>query len=524
MNGLNRRQFVSLSLGGLLPLFACGAAGPSARFTPEGFGAAGDGTRDDYDAFVRLIDAVNHAGGGTVELKPGRTYRLNRYIAPGSPAHDLVFSDCAGLTIIGNGARIRVKGDLDRTAASVRSLAGLTFRDCRRIVLARLELAGGVEQSRRSRGLTEPASHGLVFQGCSDVTIDDVIVRHFAADGLYIRESSRSDANGIRHASRDFRVRNSRFLFNARQGMSIVQLRGGLFENCEFSHTGYVDVAGNTGPYGAHSPGAGVDIEPNRTPASRIPMDVLTGDILIRGCRLAGNVGAALVAAKYVDSMRFIEDVTIDSCLIECNDGSAGGQDGFIFDVNNGVVRNCTLRMRDKTAYIGWYSDSTANPQFRRNTVFGRNPNANRPFFAVRPTRGSPVIEGNRFVGQQRSAKEGRGAWLLYLANRNAVFRGNVVFVPSAAFSRHSSGRAQGVVFTASALMEGNTYETDLRRAGSFFGVAYSDRTVVRRELFRGTRPGREDTIRPVNHSTGMPIPHDTRQRWSAPGKNGRPS
>jgi hypothetical protein len=497
---LDRRQFVSLSLGGLLPLFACGAAGPgpSARFTPEGFGAAGDGTRDDYDAFARLVEAVNRAGGGTVELNPGRTYRLNRYIASGSPAHDLVFSDCEGLTIIGNGARIRVKGDLERTAASVRSLAGLTFRDCRRIVLARLELAGGVEQSRRSRGLTEPPSHGLVFQGCSDVTIDDVIVRHFAADGLYIRESSRPDQNGIRRASRDFRVRNSRFLFNARQGMSIVQLRGGLFENCQFSYTGYVDVAGNTGSYGAHSPGAGVDIEPNRNPASATPVDVLTGDILIRGCRLTGNVGAALVAAKYVDSMRFIEDVTIDSCQIECGDGTAAGRDGLIFDVPGGIVRNCTLRMRDKTAYLGWYPDSDADTRFLGNQLYGRNSGRNRPIFAVRPTRGSPLIEGNRFVGEQRVPKDPRGAWLVFIDNPNATARMNSIFMPAAAFPAGGQNSVP-IVFARANLMDRNIYATDLAALGSSFAVVYAGGTRARNETYRGPLHGPRGTIRPVH-------------------------
>ena len=503
VNEFDRRRFLSFCFTGVIPLFACGAVGPSARFTPEEFGAVGDGVEDDYDAFAKLVRAVNEAGGGIVILQPGRTYQLDRHIAPGSPAADLVFSNCEGLTIVGNGARIRVKGDIHRSMPAVRSLAGLTFQDCRGIVLTRLELAGGVEQSRRIDGLTEAPSHGLIFRGCSNVMIDDVTVQHFAADGLYIREGPHPDPKGLRRASRDFRVRNSRFRFNARQGLSIIQLRGGVFENCEFSYTGYVDSSARTGPYGAHSPGAGIDIEPNRIPGGANSVDVLTGDILIRGCRLLGNVGAALVAAKYANSRRFIENVTIDSCQIECDDGTAAGRDGLIFDVPRGMVHNCTLRMRDKTAYLGWYPQSDSDPRFLGNQVYGRNPGRNRPIFAVRPTRGSPLIEGNRFIGEHRQPKDPGGAWLVFIDNPNATLRMNSIFAPAAAF-RASASPASGsklvpIVFARARLMEKNTYTTDLTARDPSLAIVYAGPTRIRDEIYRGSARGPRGIIRPIH-------------------------
>lgn len=501
MHEASRREVLRSTVAGILPLLLCGAAGRGRRFTPEEFGASGD--RDDYDSFARLVAVVNAAGGGTIALRPGRTYFFNRHIVPGGKAADLVFADCNGLTITGNGARIRLKGDFHRDRASVRSLAGLTFSDCRNIVLTNFELAGGVDQTTRRPDLTEAPSHGLTFQGCSDVTIDGLTVRHFAADGLYIREGGRADGDGPRQASRRFQVRNSRFLFNARQGLSIIQLRGGLFENCEFSYTGVIDTAGKAGPYGAHSPGAGVDVEPNRTPASAQPVDVLTGDIVIRRCRLVGNAGAALVAAKYAGGTGYIERVTIESCLLECNDGAAAGQDGFIFDVAEGIVRNCTLRMRDKTAYLGWYPESHANPLFSGNSVTGRNPRRNRPMFAVRPTRGSPMVENSRFVGEQRREMDSRAAWLLFIDNANALVRNNEIVVPAAAFRGRPASGSVPIVFARARLMEGNRYETDLADSAARFGIVYAGRTQTHNEAYRGRIAGPKGTFRPVWRRAG---------------------
>src|SRR4051812_20691178 len=42
---------------------------PLKNFTPEDFGAIGDGRTNDTDAFARMTAAVNSAGGGTVLLR-----------------------------------------------------------------------------------------------------------------------------------------------------------------------------------------------------------------------------------------------------------------------------------------------------------------------------------------------------------------------------------------------------------------------------------------------------------------------
>lgn len=421
---LDRRQLLVGAAASAFLATSCSAQAVPVRVSPEGFGAVGDGVTDDYDAMQRLVAAVNAAGGGTITLQPGRTYFLNRYIANGQAVADLIFANCRALTLEGNGATIAVKGDFARDDAATHSLAGLRFQDCRQVIVRNLVLNGNVDRTTRSGKITESPSHGLVFQSCSDVLIDGVNAHHFASDGMIIRDSKRTGLMGTRLASRQFTVRNSRFLFNARQGLSVTQLRGGLFENCDFSYTGFVDANGTVGPYGNHSPSAGVDVEPNNTPVHGDRMDVLSGDLTFRNCRMIGNFGAAFLAAKSIRGMRFFDQVTLDGCQLECGDGLTGGRDGFIFDAAGGSVLNCTLRLRDKTAYVGWYADSDASFRFVGNTVSGRRRGPGNPLLVVRNTGGAPTVESNRFVAEPPLG-DAPGPWLIKSNNPKAVVRNN---------------------------------------------------------------------------------------------------
>ena len=485
MTFTRRQLLIGCAAGAFTPVTACAAKAIGARFTPEAFGAAGDGVSDDYDALRRMIAAVNSAGGGAVAFAPGRKYFLGRYIANGRGAADLTFAGCRALTIEGNGATIAINGAFIRDDPATRSLSGLRFQDCQGVTLRNLTLDGNVNRTSRFAKMVEPPSHGLAFQSCADVTIDKVIARHFAGDGLFIRESKQAGLLGRRMASRRFTVRNSHFLFNARQGMTIGQLRGGIFENCEFSYTGFVDAEGTGGPYGAHSPSAGVDVEPDNTPTHGNRVDVLTGDIFFRSCRMAGNYGAAFLASKFLPGERFLEQVTVQSCHLECNDGLSGGQDGFIFDVPGGAVLGCTLQMKDKTAYLGWYRVSDADPRFAGNTVTGRNSDANRPIFAVRPTTGAPTIENNRFAGEQQQPKPAGGpaSAMVFVDNPNAILRNNRFELPGRGFRGGTVG-----VYLNARLAEQNTYEAEGGGSGPI-GIAYAGGTAMRGEIYCGTSP-----------------------------------
>jgi hypothetical protein len=427
-SALTRRRFIGgCVLGAMVPAAACSAAPPPARFTPEAFGAVGNGVQDDFDAFDRMVKAVNAARGGSIALTPGRNYFLGRFVTAANGVTQFSFMNCDGLAIEGNGATISVKGDFHRANKLDRGLSGLRIADCRNVAIRNLELVGHVDRMTREPTLNETPTHGLLFAGCSEVLVEGVTARHFAGDGLYIREGSRPGQNGAYAASRAFRVRNSRFLFNARQGLSIIQLRGGRFENCDFSYSGYVtpEVRGS---YGSHAPGAGVDIEPNRTPSTSRRVDVLTGDIEFQNCRMIGNRGTSFVAWKFGKRVgRILENVTLRSCHLKC-DESGPSRYGFIFDVPGGEVIDCKLEMGGRTAYVGWARISDASPRFLKNAVHGRHPHPGRPLLVVRATRGGPVIEGNRLIiSEAQALSAANRPSILVVENPNAIVRDNQI-------------------------------------------------------------------------------------------------
>jgi hypothetical protein len=251
------------------------------------------------------------------------------------------------------------------------------------------------------------------------------VSRHFACDGLYIREGMVANL-GRYPASRRFTVRNSRFLYNARQGLSVIQLRDALFEGCEFSYTGYADSASSAGGYGHHSPSAGVDIEPNATPYTPHPVDVLTGNIRLRNCRMIGNLGGALLAAQVHGAEATIENVIVEACILQASAASPSRY-GMIFDVPGGAITGCTLDMADKTAFLGWYPQSSASPTFSGNTVSGSG--SGRALLVVRRTRGAPIVESNRFItaGGPLRGRPGTGVQALRVDNPNAILRNNQV-------------------------------------------------------------------------------------------------
>jgi hypothetical protein len=447
---IDRRQFLVL---GSMACVSAPERAAGALFSPESFGARGDGATDDFAAFQRLAAAVSRAGGGTISLAGGRTYFLGRNVRAGNGVSDVIFSGCSGLAIEGNAATISVDGNFSRDVPSTRSLCGLRFEDCANLSIRNLELVGNVQLMSRTPGLSEAASHGLLFAGCSDVLVERVTCRHFASDGLYITASASAGRSGARRASRRFTVRNSRFLFNARQGLSVIQLRGGVFDNCDFAFSGYLDAQSSTGSYGAHSPAAGVDVEPNASPFTARAVDLMTGELDFTNCRMTGNYGATFLAGQYKDCARSLENVRLQSCRLSCNAQQTTGRYGFIFDVDGGLVANCTLDMYNKTAFIGWYPQSDADPTFRDNLVRG-DAGAN-PLFSLRPTRGSPLIERNRFVAQPRPQSGRPNLPLARFDNPNATVRDNLFVLPALA----GSPPVSTIVRLDVAAAQGNRYQ-----------------------------------------------------------------
>ncbi|CAA9485811.1 MAG: hypothetical protein AVDCRST_MAG39-440 [uncultured Sphingomonadaceae bacterium] len=308
---LTRRHLLAgAAAAALIPSAACAQAAPTGdlpTFTPEDFGARGDGRTNDTRALARLAAAVNAAGGGRVvfrratyvvgEQRP--TGRRDTYYA-WEPAPVLEFAQLTrGLTIEGNGARLRCApglryGTFDPATGAPRenkmpfteNLVATPYRymirvaDCSGPVLVQdLELDGNLDRLVIGGGYGDTgwqiAAVGLaLFNNRGPETVSGVHTHHHGQDGLYIDGLDREEDLTSRL------IRGVRAEYNGRQGCSIVGGRGYRFEECRFAHTGRAALSS--------APGAGVDIEAENGKRNR--------DFRFVDCEFVDNSGSGLVA------------------------------------------------------------------------------------------------------------------------------------------------------------------------------------------------------------------------------------
>jgi len=291
--------------GALLARSPAGAALPLV-FTPEQFGAKGDGVTDDTAALARLADHVSARGGGAVNFRraiylvgsQARTTRQAPYAF--EPARLLEFTGCTRPLILrGNGARLKCApglryGTFDRASGrATRNQMPYTgsgelatpyrwmikVQDCSGLVeISDFELDGNIANLRIG-GPWGDTGHQINATGLALVNnrgperLARIYSHHHGQDGLLI-----DGADFERRATSA--IEQLRCEYNGRQGCSIVGGKGYDFRECRFNHTGRAGIASN--------PGAGVDIEAEAGKKVR--------RLRFSNCEFSNNHGQGLVA------------------------------------------------------------------------------------------------------------------------------------------------------------------------------------------------------------------------------------
>ena len=289
------------------------------QFTPEDFGATGDGQTNDTEAFQRMSEAVNANGGGTIILSK-TTYIVGAHRAdPDSlyafpPADIMKFQGCSRpLTIMGNGARLRCAdglryGTFDRATGlpthhpmpyveygeNASPYVGmLNIRDCTATVVVRdLELDGNCQGltiggTFGDTGWQIPAMGLWLWNNTGGEQLENIHTHHHGQDGMYLTAASDRTASTY--------VKNVISEYNARQGCTVGGGANYSFVDCKFNHTGRAGLVS--------APAAGFDIEAEQNPIRNLDFT---------GCEFSNNVGLGMGAdsgdsegAKF-DNCRFI--------------------------------------------------------------------------------------------------------------------------------------------------------------------------------------------------------------------------
>lgn len=276
-----RRHFVFATLASSLAARSAASATID-TFTPEMFGAAGDGRTNDTRAFAALSARVNARGGGTIVLRPVTYIVGEQRPSPGgslpsfAPFDIIHLTACSGpITIKGNGARLRgasglrfgrfdpasgralpdsIKLDLTNKAAPY--MAMIFIEQCRGAIdISDIELDGNLEDllvgGRSFRAGWEAGATGLRLYGnTADEHLSHIHSHHHGVDGLILTRTR--DQTGTTS------VRNVTCEFNGRQGCSLTGGRDLTFEQCKFGRTGKAGLLA--------APGDGLDIEAESSP------------------------------------------------------------------------------------------------------------------------------------------------------------------------------------------------------------------------------------------------------------------
>jgi hypothetical protein len=319
----SRRELLTCAALAPFALAAPADAQTVRTFTPEQFGAVGDGRTNDTEAFVRMSAAVVAAGGGEVVLAR-RTYLVGRqqhriaaatgYVFEPSPIMEFVGLR-GPLVIRGNGARLRCApglryGTFARSGRPTRNpmpfyggdeLAAPYFfmiriADCSGDVeISDVELDGASDdlQIGGQYGDTgwQIGTSGLgLINNRGSESVLRVYSHHHAQDGVQIDGLDSNRGVGITSLFREVRCE-----FNGRQGVSLVGGRSYRFERCTFNGSGKAAIAS--------APGAGVDIEAEQSKRVR--------DVAFSDCEFSNNIGCGFLADQ-----GNIEGVTLTDCRL----------------------------------------------------------------------------------------------------------------------------------------------------------------------------------------------------------------
>ncbi len=271
----------------------------------KSFGAKGDGTTNDQDAFVSAATYFNRRGGNGKLIIPKGTYIIGRQIFTGGQKNKPAYrgEDVMRLTNINN---FRIEGEEESLlkytsnlhlgafnpisgkiyehgknyfknyayAATIGSC--ILIENSSNITVSGVTMDGNSDQINVGGvygdvGIQLP-HYGIFISNSKNVQINNAYIHHFGLDGICV-------SNKLSNSPDSISITNSMFEYNGRQGFSWIGGNHVYVKNCNFNHTGKGKINS--------APGAGVDIEAETGPIS---------NGVFEDCNFIDNAGCGMLA------------------------------------------------------------------------------------------------------------------------------------------------------------------------------------------------------------------------------------
>ena len=291
------------------------------HFTPQMFGAKGDGVTNDTAAFDAAAQAINAAGGGTLLIPPG-TYIVGiQDPNAGVPTRAFLgrpiihIEGCTKPVVIeGSGAKIKFAdglrmGTFNGTTPvnpalppsmdlSKRADPGCIIElfGNKSVVVNGLELDGNLANyimgGQWGDSGWQAHAVGIFLYGNDSATCNNVYAHDFGQDGIMQGHAGLTEAA----LAKPVLLNNCKFEYNGRQGLSWIGGNSLTAISCKFNHTGRRVNTGLGIPI-LSSPGAGVDFEAEDS-------IIRSGDFI--NCEFINNGGPGIIASSGdVKNIRF---------------------------------------------------------------------------------------------------------------------------------------------------------------------------------------------------------------------------
>ena len=301
-------------------------------------GARGDGKSDDYAAFAKAIQIITKHKGGTLIL-PKANYYIGKYNTQAENVN-LKYENLCFLEIIGNNSKIMVNGNFHRNITRIGSKnkfseisACIPFfiSNSDNVTIRDLSIFGGIERTTKDKSVKEGNGHLILLRGCVNIRLQNLVLERAQTDGLCISFGNRESEN--------LTAKNVKSRYNSRMGLTIGGLKGGLFEDCTFSYSGYGSEA-----YEGHAPRAGIDIEPNRS-------EYKVQDIRFDNCNIENNKGGQILLSHISTT----KDIKFNNCIITSSKDSR--RFAMIGNARSYAFTNCYFDLGQSSIYPVWHKD-----------------------------------------------------------------------------------------------------------------------------------------------------------------------